>query len=106
MTWREIAARVDAAGVEKFGETVSYTPAGSSARDITGAFDAASEVLDFVNGAEVVTTIPTLGVHLPDLGFTPAMGDLVTVDSVDYEVSEPPLVDGPGVGALLRLQEV
>lgn len=106
MAWKDIAARVDTAGVRVFGDVVAYTPAGDVARDITGAFDAASEILDFVNGAEVVTTVPSLGVHLADLGFTPAKGDLVTIESIDYEVSEPPILDGPGVGALLRLQEI
>lgn len=106
MAWSDIAARVDSAGVRVFGQTVTYTPAGDTPREITGAFDMATEVLVFIDGAEVYSTSPTLGVHLPDLGFTPSVGDLVTVDSVDYEVSEPPEIDGPRAGARLRLQAV
>lgn len=106
MAWKEVAKRVDAAGVRVFGQTVTYTPAGDTARDISGAFNAASEVLDFVGGMEVVTLVPTLGLHLDGLGFVPAMGDFVTVDGVAYEVSEPPQQDGPGVGVMLRLQKV
>lgn len=106
MAWRDIANRVDAAGVRVFGQTVTYTPAGDIAREITGAFDAETEIVDFVGGMEISTKVPTLGLHVDDLGFTPAAGDLVTVDAVDYEVSEPPEYDGPNVGVTLRLQRV
>ena len=50
-----------------FGQTVTYTPAGDSARDITGAFDAATELIETLNGIEITSLVPTLGLHLADL---------------------------------------
>ena len=103
MAFSDLTDAVLSACNDAFGESVSYTPQGSSLVAITGIFNAESAELDPGTGIPVLSKIPTLGVKTSDIGGDPKIGDLVTVRSVNYKVRDFDL-DGEG-GATLRLHK-
>ena len=89
-----------------FGESIQYQPAAGGDLAVRGIFGAPYEEAD-PNGIEVQTTLPTIGVSLPELallGVTPAQGDRVVVRGDTWLVADVQ-VDGEG-WARLPLHQV
>lgn len=101
MSFTALAEATLTACRDAFGENVSYTPAGGSAGTVKAIFSAQSDEFDPSTGIIVRTKKPKLGVKLSDLAAIPARGDLVTVRTVTYKVTDVDL-DGEG-GAVLSL---
>lgn len=99
-------AHVLAPTMKVFGETVTYTPAGSGAFQITDAvFDPAyREVEPLSDDIAEITSTPALGVRLASFpaGVTPGQGDTVSIPSVGKTfVVRDPRPDGHGHARLL-----
>lgn len=99
MSFKELAETVVSQTQSVMGDDVTYTPSGSDSLTIKGIFDNA-----FIDIEGVVSLAPVLRVDLSEFDDEPARGDQVTIDSVDYIVSEAPRKDGHG-GALLILKK-
>lgn len=82
----------------EFGTQASYTPAGGEAGMVNGIFDDAyAEALGAFEGSAPAFTLPRSDV--PDV----ARGDLLTINGVDYKVTN---VRPDGLGMVtLHLQE-
>jgi hypothetical protein len=93
MSFSDLTSGVLAACTAAFGESVTYTPQGSSAETITGIFNLRTELADL--GSGVLSYQPTLGVKLSDLSVAPRVGDTVSVRSVSYKVRD---IDEDGEG--------
>jgi hypothetical protein len=84
---------------ETMGRSCTYTPNGGTPVSITAVFSRA-----YVEVEGVVSLKPILRINLADLLTAPDNGDLVNIDSADYQVMESRL-DGFG-GSTLILQLV
>lgn len=99
MSFKTLSATVIGAINNVLGEDITYTPNGSAGVTIKGVFDNA-----YVDVDGVVSLKPTLRIKLDDLEDPPAKGDEVTIESVDYSVSES-REDGHG-GTTLILKKI
>lgn len=100
MGFRDLADTVVGLCNKVFGEDfVSYTPSGGSPNSIRAVFSN-----DFVEVEGVVSLKPILRVQLSELENSPAKGDAVTINSVNYLVTES-RIDGFG-GSSLILKKV
>ncbi|MEW6775026.1 MAG: hypothetical protein AB1405_01910 [Bdellovibrionota bacterium] len=112
MGWKDIARRVDRAGVRKFREdagAVLYRPQEGTPFEPAsgGVFTAAHEVvtLNETEGTEVSSTAPVLGIHLPDFAIPPKRGDGVDINGEAYAVDDIK-PDSEGQGAMLVLKKL
>lgn len=86
---------------DTFGKQVSYTLVGGGGTvSIDGIFEAQHVALRVGSGPESSMVAPALGIRLADLPRKPAKGDFVTVDSVNYRVSDSQ-EDGQGGATLI-----
>jgi hypothetical protein len=99
MSFKALADSVVGLCNSVFGDSVTYTPSGGSPVSIKGVFDNA-----WVEIENVQSLKPILRIKLSDLSSSPAKGDQVTIDLIDYYVMES-RVDGHG-GSTLILQKV
>jgi hypothetical protein len=93
----DIDATVLAAGMDAFGEIVTWTPAGGAPQMVPAVFwDNAIET-KFQNGMEVVERIVQLSLRLSQCAGAPAQGDTFLVRGVAYLATE---TRPDGVGAM------
>ncbi len=104
MSWKCAAAGVLGAGLNVFGEPVTYIPAAAPSFSITGVFSNANTEVSPGTSVMVQSSTPTLGVRLSDLGAVkPGSGDMVTVRNVNYSVVECQPDGEGGTKLILRL---
>lgn len=103
MSWSSVTDQIVKAGVDAFGETVTYKPAVGTQYDIKGVFGRITVEETAGQTAAMVGFRTTVGVRRADLQADPAIGDQIIFNSVTYNVisSEE---DGGG-GILLILQK-
>ncbi|OTP79488.1 head-tail joining protein [Caballeronia sordidicola] len=107
LDWIAALDRLNGAAQAAFGEPVSYAPAtGEMPYDITGIFDEAFLELVVVDGVQLQTEQPTLGIQYSQ--FTaqfkafPVQGDQLTVMRTgETFVVREPRPDGHGGGRLM-----
>jgi len=102
--WPGQVGRILGAALARFGEPVTFLPAGGSSSQVTGIFTAASKQVDPNTGVVVSTNEPILGVRLSDFTPLPGLGSKVIVRGITYRVMDCQ-EDGEG-GAKLYLQRV
>lgn len=89
MAWDDMADVVNVAVRNTFGQAVTYTPQSTGVPEsIVAPFDNAYDDVQIEGGTTQVATRPVLELRLADLSVAPAADDAVTVDGVDYEVTE------------------
>lgn len=103
--WRAVTDRMNGVVMETFGETerVLYMPAtGETPYEVDGVFDEAFLDLSIVDGAQVATVQPRLGIQLSQFTHAPAQDDQLQIirTGLVYVVREPRL-DGWGGGGLM-----
>ncbi|CAG9194241.1 conserved hypothetical protein [Paraburkholderia caribensis] len=103
--WRAVTDRMNGVVMKTFGETerVMYMPAsGADPYQIDGVFDEAFLELSIVNGAQVATVQPRLGIQQSQFKSAPVQDDQLTIirTGLVYVVREPRL-DGWGGGGLM-----
>lgn len=102
MGWRDLTHALLGITTRTFnGPAVVWRP-DTGGRAIFAVYDGAPVLIDPQSGARIVSTTPTLGVRVVDLGDKPAAGHLVDVDGVRYRV-EAVEFDGQG-GATLTIK--
>jgi hypothetical protein len=83
-----------------FGQRVIYRPPGLQPIVIVAVFDAGAKEFSLnPSGEQISDNRPLLGIRYSDLdqaGITPLQGDKVTIDGIDYQVSD---VNTDGQGA-------
>lgn len=86
---------VDAAGVRVFGEAleINYHDLGTVTGDLV--WEAPGERVDVIEGFQIASTAPSVGLHLADWPRSPGRGDTVTRGGTVYEVGEV-IPDGQG----------
>lgn len=94
-------ADVDAAGVRTFGELITITYSDLPAEVGDGVFEAEGERVGVIDGLQITSSTPAVGLHLADWTRAPAAGDTITRAGVVYDVGEV-LPDGQG-GVLVEL---
>lgn len=95
MSFKTLSEQLVGLGQRVMGDDVTYSPAAGSPVTIQGIFDNA-----WVDIEGVLSLKPTLRINLADLASAPDKGDEVTVDEVDYRVTES-RVDGHGGSTLI-----
>ena len=103
--WRAVTDKVNGVAMRVFGERerVLYMPAtGETPYEIDGVFDEAFLDLSIVDGAQVATVQPRLGIQLSQFTREPAQEDQLQIvrTGMVYVVREPRL-DGWGGGGLM-----
>lgn len=69
---------------EQFGEPVNYRPKSGNAYDITGIFDRAyAQQVESLEGADINTTNPILGIRDSEFTVLPKKGDKVYIYRID-----------------------
>jgi hypothetical protein len=99
MSFKTLEQQVVGLTNKVLGRDVTYTPSGGSDVSIKGVFDNT-----WVDVEGVVSLKPILRIDLSDLEALPAKGDTVSIETVNYRVSESRL-DGYG-GSTLILKKV
>lgn len=100
MAFTDIATLILGAATNCLGEAVSYTATGHAAVSINAVYDGIFEEVDPNTGAIIVSKTPTIGVRNSDLPADPVIGDLCTVNSVNYKVIKVE-TDGQGGSKLI-----
>lgn len=72
-----------------FGDSVTYTPKGGQGQSITAIAGPIGAIENEDGGDEVLLKFRTITVALADIA-APAVGDIVTVGGVGWEVVKPP----------------
>jgi hypothetical protein len=85
-TWQDRTKQVMQACLATFGETVTYTPDGLPAIEISAIFDQEFQQVDPSTGSLVVSTQPMIGVKEDDLPQKPSKGDRVSIRGIEYRV--------------------
>lgn len=88
---------VDAAGVSTFGDQITVNFSDLPAEVGDGVFEAPGDRVEVVDGIPIVSTLPSVGLHLADWSRAPRRSDTITVAGVEYNVSE---VDPDGFGGV------
>jgi len=97
---------VVSAGIETFGRTVTYSPAGGTPFSLEAIYTRPHEGIAIGNGStEISTTSPRIRVRLSDFASPPARGDTVTIDSTVFRVTDVE-TDIENVGAHLILRRM
>ncbi len=87
MSWAEMTNGVMGICRSTFATAVVYTHASDSSTDeFNGIFDEAFQEVQILDGAQVITTSPRLGILKSDLSSLPDAGDTVLINSVNYNV--------------------
>jgi hypothetical protein len=84
----DLDATVLAAGMDAFGEFVTWTPAGRSAQTVPAVFWANAVETKFDGDVEIEEITTYLSLRLSQMNGTPAQGDAFTVRGVAYVASE------------------
>jgi hypothetical protein len=98
----DLDATVIAAGMNAFGEYVTWTPAGGLSQTVPAVFWDNAIDTKFLDGTEVDEVTTYLSVRLSQMSGTPAQGDSWTVRGIAYVASETH-PDGVG-GARVRIR--
>jgi hypothetical protein len=103
--WRRVTDKMNGVVMQTFGEAVRviYMPAsGAPSYEIDGVFDEAFLDLVIVDGAQVATVQPRLGIQLSQFQSEPIQDDQLQIKRTGliYVVREPRL-DGWGGGGLM-----
>jgi len=93
---------VDAAVLDAFGESITYTPDGGGPTNITGFFQNPDVTVDGGDGFRFEANGPQVAVKKTDVP-TPGHGDTVTIGGTVYTVRTPE--DDEGNVVILQLQE-
>lgn len=88
MTWQDQTDEVMRVCTESFSTEVVYDAQAHAPVTIHGIFDAAYQEIQILDGAQIMSTQPRLGVRLSDLPATPREGDRCTIAGQLYRVAE------------------
>lgn len=102
MSFNDLYDGVLNSGNSTFGEDVEYAPLSGGTFNITGVFEKNPKVIDPETQALVSTNQPMVEIKKADISAVLAQGDVVTIKTVAYTVTEIEDDDRGGLKIFLR----